>query len=142
MACLTLNRSRPSMHVAVRFEQTNRKVRMAIRSLSIAIILVLVAVSGAAAANGAKKIKVGKTGAITLKAPTNIGAFTLPPGRYLVQHRVVGSDHRIHFTLLKENLSPWAPWRSKLPSGGDAPKSAPNDCIHEAGGRFSADHQD
>ena len=82
------------------------------RSLSIAIILVLVAVSGAAAANGAKKVKVGKTGLITLKAPTNIGAFTLAPGRYLVQHRVVGSDHRIHFTLLKENLSPWARSRS------------------------------
>ena len=81
-------------------------------SISLAIILVLVAVTGAAAANAAKKIKVGKTGAITLKTPTNIGAFTLAPGRYLVQHRVVGSDHRIHFTLLKENLSAWARARS------------------------------
>lgn len=88
------------------------KGRMAIRSLSLAIILVLVVVTGAAAAHGTKKVKVGKTGTITLKAPTNIGGFTLPPGRYLVQHRVAGSDHRIQFTLLKENLSAWARSRS------------------------------
>lgn len=84
---------------------------MAIRSLSIAVILLLAAVS-TTSANDAKKIKVGKTGAITLKAPTNIGALTLPAGRYLVQHRVAGPDHHIHFTFLKENLSPWARARS------------------------------
>lgn len=92
---------------------------MAIRSLSIAVILLLAVVS-AASANDARKIKVGKTGAITLKEPTNIGTLTLPAGRYLVQHRVAGPDHRIHFTLLKENLSPWARARSgtiELPDG-------------------------
>lgn len=94
------------------FRADNLEVRMAIRSLSIVIVLVLVTMSSAASANSVKKIKVGKTGAITLKAPTNVGTFTLPPGRYLVQHRVVGSDHRIHFTLLKENLSPGARSRS------------------------------
>jgi hypothetical protein len=109
MPWLTVNQTKPWMHVGVRFEET-MKVKT-IRSPLLTFVLVLVAVSGAAA-NGAKKIKVGKTGAITLKASTDVGIFTLPRGRYLVQHRVVGSDHRIHFTLLKENLSPWARSRS------------------------------
>lgn len=44
---------------------------------------------------------------------TKIGGLTLQPGRYLVQHRVVGSDHRIHFTLLKEGQSAWASARAR-----------------------------
>ncbi len=42
-------------------------------------------------------IKVGKKGDISISNETRAGDLVLKPGRYLIQHRVDGSDHSIHF---------------------------------------------
>ena len=57
----------------------------------------------AAAAPGQKeqKLKIGKKAQITLTQVTTVGDLTLQPGKYLVQHRMSGNDHFMHFTLLK-----------------------------------------
>ena len=46
--------------------------------------------------------KTGKKGKIVLPQVTKAGDLTLPPGTYLVQHRVEGDDHFVHFTKMSE----------------------------------------
>ncbi len=42
-------------------------------------------------------LKTGKKGEIHLNHETKVGDLTLKPGDYVVQHRVEGSDHFVHF---------------------------------------------
>lgn len=44
-----------------------------------------------------KTLKVGKRGAITLDAETQVGELLLKPGRYTLQHHVDGADHVLRF---------------------------------------------
>lgn len=47
-------------------------------------------------------IKVGKKGEVVFDHPTQVGDVTLPPGHYIFQHRVSGSDHFVKFVGAKE----------------------------------------
>jgi len=49
------------------------------------------------AANGETVIKVGKSGDIKFTVETLVGETRLLPGMYLIQHRVHGTDHVLHF---------------------------------------------
>lgn len=49
------------------------------------------------------KLHVGKKGEIVLKEPTKITDATLPPGTYVVQHRVVADRHYVRFQKLEEH---------------------------------------
>jgi hypothetical protein len=72
------------------------------------------------AAQNEQVLKVGKKGDVSFDAETKVGDLTLKPGRYFVQHRVVGSDHFVHFTeVTKEH--PYAR------SGGGMPKAHPGE---------------
>jgi hypothetical protein len=55
-------------------------------------------------------LHVGKKGEIVLKEPTKIADTTLPPGTYVVQHRVISDRHYVRFQKLEEspglNLEP------------------------------------
>ena len=52
----------------------------------------------AVAAKHEQTLKVGKRGDFTLTTETMVGNMMLKPGRYIIQHRVEGEDHFIHFT--------------------------------------------
>ena len=47
-------------------------------------------------------IKVGKKGEINLPQDAMVGDLMLKAGAYLVQHRVEGNDHFVHFTKMSE----------------------------------------
>lgn len=55
-------------------------------------------------------LHLGKKGEIVLKEPTRIADTTLPPGTYVVQHRVISDRHYVRFQKLEEspghNLEP------------------------------------
>ena len=52
----------------------------------------------AVAANHEQTVKVGKRGDFTLTTETMVGNMILKPGKYIIQHRVEGEDHFVHFT--------------------------------------------
>ncbi len=64
------------------------------------------------AADQEQVLKVGQKGGITLSTETKAGDLTLKPGSYMVQHRVEGSDHFVHFT---ERTKEYPYYRSGLP---------------------------
>lgn len=70
------------------------------KTRSLVVLLVLLAGTFAVAGES-NSIKVGKKGDIMLSQETKVGDLTLKPGHYQIQHRVVGTDHMIHFTELK-----------------------------------------
>lgn len=78
------------------------------RTRSLLVLLVLLAATFAVAGQ-TESIKVGKKGDITLSKETKVGDVTLKPGHYQMQHRVVGTDHMIHFTELKGMDNPYYP---------------------------------
>lgn len=53
-------------------------------------------------------LKTGKKGEIVLNQETKAGDLTLQPGSYLVQHRVEGEDHFVHFTKMSKG-NPYSP---------------------------------
>ena len=62
-----------------------------------------------------KVLKVGKKGDVKFGVETIVGDLKLKPGRYVVQHRVDGSDHFVHFTELTSN--PYTPGAVKAHPG-------------------------
>ncbi len=50
-------------------------------------------------------IKVGKKGEITLPQDAMAGDLMLKAGAYLVQHRVDGNDHFVHFTKMSKEVA-------------------------------------
>lgn len=84
------------------------------KTRSLVVLLVLLAGTFAVAGES-NSIKVGKKGDIMLSQETKVGDLTLKPGHYQIQHRVVGTDHMIHFTELKGMHS--NPYYSTGPTG-------------------------
>lgn len=70
------------------------------KTRSLVILLILLAGTFAVAGQTGS-VKVGKKGDIMLSQEAKVGDITLKPGHYQIQHRVVGTDHLIHFTELK-----------------------------------------
>ena len=72
--------------------------------LSTAVMVAAIVMSGItiAAAADQQVVKVGKKGDVSFNEPTQVGDITLPPGHYVVQHRVSGEDHFIKFVGAKE----------------------------------------
>ncbi len=70
-------------------------------STAIAVIALLACLGAptVAAAHG-HKIKVGNWGRLTLTNETKVGNLTLPPGRYLFEHRSKGADHYARFSRI------------------------------------------
>ncbi len=66
--------------------------------LTILAFLVLISTASFAADD---KIVVGKKGEILISQPTRFGDVLLPKGHYRMEHRVVGTDHFLHFAELK-----------------------------------------
>lgn len=48
--------------------------------------------------NAEQALKVGKKQDVEFTVETLVGEMRLKPGRYVLQHRVDGSDHFVHFT--------------------------------------------
>lgn len=76
------------------------------KTRSLVVLLILLA-GTLAVAGESNSIKVGKKGDIMLSKETKVGELTLKPGHYQIQHRVVGTDHMIHFTELKGMDNPY-----------------------------------
>ena len=49
-------------------------------------------------AKAERVLKVGKKDDVEFTVETLVGEMRLKPGRYVLQHRVVGGDHFVHFT--------------------------------------------
>ena len=77
--------------------------------------------SGVTFAGEEEALKVGKRGHITFDTETKVGDQTLPAGRYLLQHRVEGGDHFVHFQSVSQGAVPGGP------RGAKATKSAHHD---------------
>jgi hypothetical protein len=60
-------------------------------------LLLLVSIAAMAGEHHSDVIKVGKKGEVTFSKETKVGDLTLKPGRYVVQHRVQGEEHFVHF---------------------------------------------
>ncbi len=65
-------------------------------------------------------LKVGKKGDVTFVKDIQVGDLTLKPGRYILQHRVDGEDHFIHFTEVTKGSG-------YSGTGGGAPKAHPGE---------------
>lgn len=65
-------------------------------------------------------LKVGKQGDVEFAVETLVGEMRLNPGRYVLEHRVDGSDHFVHFTEVAKPVSPGA-------MGGGATKAHPGE---------------
>lgn len=51
-------------------------------------------------------LKVGKKQDVEFNVETLVGEMRLKPGRYVLQHRVDGSDHFVHFTEVTKGYPP------------------------------------
>ncbi len=82
-------------------------------SLFVTIFLMLLfTTTSALAAEKEQILKVGKKAEVIFRTETRVGELTLKPGSYMVQHRVEGSDHFVHFT---ERTKEYPYYRSGLP---------------------------
>lgn len=68
----------------------------------------------AEAAGTEQALKVGKKGEISFDHETQVGGVTLKPGNYIMQHRVEGEDHFIHFTEVTNGI-PSSPGTAGVP---------------------------
>lgn len=78
------------------------KNRWLLLSMAIMVAAVVMFSITIAAAADQQVIKVGKKGEVVFDQPTQVGDVTLPPGHYVVQHRVSGEDHFVKFVGAKE----------------------------------------
>lgn len=62
--------------------------------------IVMLGITIAAAADQ-QVIKIGKKGEVVFDQPTQVGDVALPPGHYILQHRVSGDDHFVKFVSAK-----------------------------------------
>lgn len=89
---------------------------LAVIALVAAILLFTTAFTRAAEQE--QVLKVGKKGDISFSTETKVGNLMLKPGRYVVQHRAVGSDHFMQFNQVTER-------RPLYGTGGGIPKGHP-----------------
>jgi hypothetical protein len=78
---------------------------MRTRKLTLAALGCLLLWTVTVSASPAQKehaLKVGKKGEVTLTLQSKVGDIVLPPGTYVVQHRVSDGDHFVRFVELKQ----------------------------------------
>ena len=84
------------------------------------IATLLLFVGSAVAGEKEHTMKVGKKGDVTFAKAIQVGDLTLKPGRYILQHRVEGENHYVHFTELTKGVGTFG-------TGGGAPKAHPGE---------------
>lgn len=84
-----------------------KKVRLFL-STGVAAAAMLFFTGTGIAAEHEHAMKVGKTGDVTFDKETKVGDLTLKPGRYMLQHRIEGREHVVHFTEWSQR-TPWSP---------------------------------
>lgn len=68
------------------------------------VVLAVTAVVGSARASGADKLFPGKVkgkAEIRLSTKTRFSSFVLPPGQYVLEHRVDGGEHTMDFIQVR-----------------------------------------
>lgn len=85
------------------------------------------AAQAAAPGKAEQALKVGKKQGVEFTVETLVGEMRLKPGRYVLQHRVDGSDHFVHFTEVTKGYG-------SSGDGAGAPKAHPGEvkCALEA----------
>jgi hypothetical protein len=74
------------------------------RNKYLGVMIATVIALGALAYAQPDKVKVGKTGHITLAQETMVGSTVLPSGDYEVRHRRSPGGHFVEFTRVTENI--------------------------------------
>ena len=69
-------------------------------------------------------LKVGKKGDVEFRVQTVVGEMKFQPGRYLLQHRVDGDAHFVHFTEISKGLPQG---HARVGYGRDAPIAHPGE---------------
>ena len=86
------------------------------KKLVLTVIALSILMAGALASVGDNLMpgKVVSKAEIWLPVNTRFGGFALPAGQYLLQHRMVGSDHTMTFVQLRKGNSPLSRTTNKV----------------------------
>lgn len=61
-------------------------------------------------------LKVGHRGTITIETTLKMDGVTLEPGEYMLQHRVIGSDHYVRFHKMEGSSNPSEAYPQLVPT--------------------------